>query len=68
MAGVTELINAAVERGETIESMGTGKASKRDLTYYVLEIADEAQQMELDDQYSDGVIAGALFAIWTDGE
>jgi len=66
MPGVTELLNAAVERGETFESMGVGKASKRDLTYYVLELADEAHKEALEQQYSDGVIAGALFAIWTD--
>lgn len=65
MPGVTELVNAAVERGETFESAGAGKASKRDLTYYVLEIADETRKEEQDsDFYSDPVIAAALFRIW----
>ncbi|MCK5485481.1 MAG: hypothetical protein KAI86_04665 [Desulfobacterales bacterium] len=68
MPGVTELVNAAVERGETFESMGAGKASKRDLTYYVLELADEAHKETLEQQYKDGVIGAALNCIWTDGE
>ncbi len=68
MPGVTELVNAAVERGESIESMGAGKASPRDLTYYVLEIADETRKEEQDsDFYSDAVIAAALFRIWDTG-
>ena len=63
MKGVTELVNAAVERGETFESMGAGKASKRDRTYYVLELQDENPG-----EYKDGVIGAAINCIWTDGE
>lgn len=57
------MVNAAVERGETFESMGAGKASQKDLSYYVLEIQEECATGE---EYSAGVVAGALFAIWTD--
>lgn len=67
----SELIQAAVERGETFESMGAGKASKRDLTYYVLELVEEAIHahfMDNDEELvKDGVVAGALFGIWTEG-
>lgn len=67
MPGVTQLVEAAIERGETYESVGAGKASQRDLTYYVLEIADETAKESLnDDFYSNSVIAAALFRIWTD--
>jgi hypothetical protein len=63
-----QLVNAAVERGETYESTGAGKATKRDLTYYVMEIATEVEFGEHHTEwYSDNVIAGALFAIWTEG-
>ncbi len=69
--GVTELITAAVERGETIESMGAGKASRSDLTHYVLELADEAAQRNFLDNdeelIKDGVVGAALSRIW-DGE
>ena len=68
MPGVTELVSAAIDRGETIESMGAGKASKKDLTYYVMEIADETAKDEVDqiwNGYSNPVIAAALFRIWT---
>ena len=66
MPGVQQLLNAAVERGEAFESRGAGKASKSDLSHYVMEIADEREaQGEPDEQYNDGVIGGALFAIWT---
>jgi hypothetical protein len=66
MPGVTELLDNAIERGQTFESMGAGKASKGDLTHYVIEIADEVEaQGEPDEQYSDPVIAAALFRIWT---
>jgi hypothetical protein len=61
MPGVTELVNAAEERGVTFESMGAGKASQRDLTYYVLEIQDECATGE---EYSNAVVAAALFRIW----
>ncbi len=67
MPGVTQLVEAAIERGETIESMGAGKASQRDLTIYVMEIADEVKKADPDDCYSDPVVAAALFRIW-DGE
>lgn len=67
----TELIQAAVDRGETFESMGAGKASKSDLSHYVLEIVREANDVspvaQIWEGWSDGQIAGALFAIWTDG-
>lgn len=65
MPGVTQLVNAAVERGEKFESMGTGKASQQDLSYYVLEIAREAEENLPSERYKDEVIGGALFAIWT---
>jgi hypothetical protein len=65
MPGVTQLVEAAVERGATFESMGTGKASQQDLSYYVLEIAREAEERIPSEPYKDGVIGGALFAIWT---
>lgn len=68
MPGVTELVTAAIERGETIESMGAGKASKKDLTYYVMEIADESNAEVISsvwNGYSNPVIAAALFRIWT---
>jgi hypothetical protein len=66
MPGVTQLVNAAVERGEAYESAGASKASKRDLSYYVLEIADETEKSEHHTEwYKDSVIGGALFAIWT---
>jgi len=67
----SELIQFAVERGEAYESQGAGKASKRDLTYYVLEAVQEAihaKFMDNDEELiKDGVVAGALFAIWTEG-
>lgn len=71
MMGVTELVNAAIERGETIESMGAGKASRKDLTYYVLEIVDESEVdnfMDNDEEViKDSVVGAALSRIW-DGE
>ena len=56
----TQLVEAANDRGYTFESMGAGKASKRDLTYYVLEIADEEPGI------SNAVVAVALYRIWED--
>jgi hypothetical protein len=56
----TALVEAANDRAETIQSMGAGKASKRDLTYYVLEIAEE------EDNISNAVVAVALYRIWED--
>lgn len=68
---VTELIQAAVERGETYQGMGAGSASKSDLTHYVLEITQEHEDANFLDNdeplVKDGVVAGALFAIWTEG-
>lgn len=64
MPGVTELNDAAEERGETYESMGAGKASQRDLTLYVMEIADEVRKSDPTDCYSKSVVAAALFRIW----
>lgn len=66
MPGVTQLVEAAVERGEAYESVGVGKASNRDLTHYVLEIAEEVWKADPTECYSDSVIAAALFRIWTD--
>jgi len=69
--GVTELVDAAIERGETIESMGAGKASQKDLTYYVIELVTEAEQAHFMDNdeplIKDGVVGAALSRIW-DGE
>ena len=69
MPGVMQLIEAAIERGATYESQGASKATKRDLTHYVMEITTEAELAEHPSEwYKDGVITGALFAIWADGE
>jgi hypothetical protein len=68
MPGVTELVNAAIERGEAYESQGAGKASKHDLTYYVLEIRDETDKEHPSEWYSDPVVAAALFRIWDEGK
>ncbi len=68
MPGVTELVDAAIDRGETFESAGAGKASMKDLTYYVMEIHEETSQDKIDqvwNGYSDSVVAAALFRIWT---
>lgn len=69
MPGVTELLDNAIERGETFESAGAGKASASDLTHYVLELRQEALDVKFLDNdadfYSDSVVAAALFRIWT---
>jgi len=65
---VTRLVACAIDRAESFESLGAAKASKRDLTHYVMEIATETEfGMHHSEWYSDSVIAGALFAIWTEG-
>lgn len=69
MPGVTELVNAATERGETYESMGAGKASKADLIHYVIEIADECNEAcdevtQIWEGYADATIEAAIIRVW----
>lgn len=64
MLTAKELIEAAEERGYAYESAGAGKASQKDLAYYVLEIAEETQEAEPHDCYDGTAIAVALFRIW----
>lgn len=62
-----QLVTAAIDRAETFESSGVGKASKSDLTHYVMEIAAEIELSDPVNMYSDLTIGAALFSIWKKG-
>ena len=44
ITGSDVLVDMAVERADSYESMGCGKASVKDLINYVVEIADEEKE------------------------
>lgn len=63
--GRAMLVAQAVERGESIESVGAGKADAVDLTQYVIEIYAEHEAEG--DPIPLNTVAAAMFEIWDDG-
>lgn len=59
---VRSLVEFAIERGEAYESAGAGKASRQDLTHYVVEIYDEMAREGC--EIPAGVVGAALAQIW----